>query len=54
MHPRRVFDDLKAKLPREAREGDDGVLLDDPAYLADALADATQLLLPRLFRRGEE
>jgi DNA repair exonuclease SbcCD nuclease subunit len=50
----RMFDELKAKLPREAKEGEDGVLLDDPRYLADALADATQLLLPRLFGRGEE
>jgi DNA repair exonuclease SbcCD nuclease subunit len=50
----RVLDDLKTKLPREAKLGDDGVDLDDPRYLADALADATQLLLPRLFARGEE
>lgn len=49
-----VLDDLKAKLPREARVGDDKVDLDDPAYLAEALADATQLLLPRLFARSEE
>jgi len=50
----RVLEDLKAKLPREARIGDDGVRLDDPTYLAEALADATQLLLPRLLSRGEE
>ncbi len=47
-----AFEDLISKLPREAREGDDGVRLDDPTYLADALRDATQLLLPRLLARG--
>ncbi len=50
----RVLDDLETKLPREARVGEDAVDPSDPKYLAEALADATQLLLPRLFARGEE
>ncbi|MBW2461794.1 MAG: DNA repair exonuclease [Deltaproteobacteria bacterium] len=36
------------KLPPEAREGLDGIRLDDPGYLKGALEDVTQLLIPRL------
>jgi len=43
------------KLPREAREGLDGIRLDDPDYLEGALEDVTQLLIPRLLTaRSEE
>ena len=40
--------DLASKLPREAREGDDGIRLDDPEFLREAMGDVTQLLVPRL------
>ena len=39
---------LQSKLPREARQGDDGVRIDDPAYLKEALSDVEGLLLPLL------
>jgi DNA repair exonuclease SbcCD nuclease subunit len=45
------FDDLKRKLPRELREGEEGIRLDDPETLRGALDDVEQLLLPRLVER---
>jgi DNA repair exonuclease SbcCD nuclease subunit len=49
--------DLRGKLPAELREGDDALALDDPARLRALLADAEDLLVPRLLDRrapGEE
>jgi DNA repair protein SbcD/Mre11 len=43
-----TFDDLKHRLPALAGVGDDGVRLDDPAFLAESLEDARELLLSRL------
>jgi len=47
------FAELEKKLPREAREGDDGVRLNDPAYLREALEDVERLLLPRVLGPAE-
>jgi exonuclease SbcD len=43
-----VFTDLERKLPREAREGEDGVRLDDAAFFASVLPEVRELLLARL------
>src|SRR5262249_50487201 len=48
------LDDLRAKLPPELREGDDALQLDDPAILADALADLEQMVIPRLLQTGDD
>jgi DNA repair protein SbcD/Mre11 len=40
--------ELKRKLPREALEGEDGLRLDDPAFLAGLLGDVRELILGRL------
>jgi len=40
--------DLRKVLPHEVREGEDGVRLDDPEWLAQAVADVERGLLPRL------
>ena len=40
--------ELKRKLPREALEGDDGLRLDDPAFLSGVLGDVRELILGRL------
>ena len=40
--------DLRKALPAEVREGEDGLRLDDPAWLAEALADVERGILPRL------
>jgi DNA repair protein SbcD/Mre11 len=40
--------DLARKLPVEARHGEDGVRLDDPEYVRDALQDVEGILLGRL------
>jgi DNA repair protein SbcD/Mre11 len=48
-----VLEDLRGKLPLEARDGDDAIALDDAEYLASALRDATELLLPRLLARSD-
>jgi exonuclease SbcD len=44
--------ELRPKLPAELREGDDGVRLDDPQYLADQLDAVEQLLLSRLLEHS--
>jgi exonuclease SbcD len=44
--------ELRPKLPAELREGDDGVRLDDPQYLADQLDAVEQLLLTRLLEHS--
>jgi DNA repair exonuclease SbcCD nuclease subunit len=44
----RALDDLRAQLPREALEGDDGLALDDPVALRAALEDVERFLVPRL------
>lgn len=43
--------DLRQKLPQEAREGDDGIRLDDPAYVRELLDDVEQALIPRLLQQ---
>jgi hypothetical protein len=48
------FTSLKNRLPPEAREGEDGIRLDDPAYLRTALEDVEQLLLARLLSKAGE
>jgi len=40
--------DLRKALPHELREGEDGLRLDDPEWLAEALADVERGILPRL------
>jgi DNA repair exonuclease SbcCD nuclease subunit len=40
--------DLKRKLPREALEGDDALRLDEPAFVAELLGEARELILARL------
>lgn len=44
---------LRLKLPPEIREGDDGLRLDDDRVLRGMLADAAELLVPRLLSRLE-
>lgn len=41
-------DELKRKLPSAASDGEDGMRLEDPEFLAAAVADAGELLLARL------
>jgi DNA repair exonuclease SbcCD nuclease subunit len=50
----RHFAELKAKLPAEIRDGEDGILLDDPAVVAEALEDAENLILSRLLGAGDD
>jgi DNA repair exonuclease SbcCD nuclease subunit len=47
------FASLRKKLPQEAREGDDGIRLDDPAFLREALEDVEQMLISRLLGAGD-
>lgn len=49
----RDFASLKNKLPAEAREGDDAIRLDDPAFLREALDDVEHTLISRLLGTGE-
>jgi exonuclease SbcD len=42
------FADLRRKLPHDVGEGEDGVRLDDPATIREALRDVERMLLPRL------
>jgi hypothetical protein len=46
--------DLQSKLPRELRETDEGVLVDDESAVVAALDDVERLLLPRLLDVGGE
>ncbi|KYF62554.1 metallophosphoesterase [Sorangium cellulosum] len=50
----REFSSLKNKLPAEAREGDDAIRLDDPAFLREALDDVEHTLISRLLGAGEQ
>ena len=43
------LDDLRRKLPPEARQGVDGLELDGPAALRVLLDEAAELLVPRLY-----
>jgi len=45
--------DLAIKLPRDARDGADGIRPEDPAFVKDALLDVERLLLPRLLGSDE-
>jgi len=49
-----VFADLRTKLPIEIREGLEGIRLDDPEMLVEALADVEALLLPELSSAGAD
>ena len=44
----REFASLRNKLPAEARDGDDAIRLDDPAFLREALDDVEHTLISRL------
>jgi DNA repair exonuclease SbcCD nuclease subunit len=46
-----VLDDLRRKLPEDLQRGDDGVRLDDAAWLREALAEVEPLLVGRLHGR---
>jgi len=48
------FTGLKNRLPPEAREGEDGIRLEDPAVLRAALEDVERLLLARLLSKSGE
>lgn len=47
-----LFNDLRARLPAELREGPDALRLDDPQTIREALRDVERLLLPRLLETG--
>ena len=47
----REFASLRNKLPAEAREGDDAIRLDDPAFLREALDDVEHTLISAAARR---
>jgi DNA repair exonuclease SbcCD nuclease subunit len=49
----REFATLRNKLPAEAREGEDALRLDDPAFLREALDDVEQTLISRLLGAGD-
>lgn len=49
-----AFDNLRRKLPAEARGGEDGIDLESPAALRLLLDDVEELLLPRLYRAEDE
>jgi DNA repair exonuclease SbcCD nuclease subunit len=49
-----VFADLRGKLPFEARDGLDGIRLDDPRVIREALDDVERLLVPELLSAGVE
>lgn len=42
------FKALQQKIPVDLRQGDDAILLDDPAWIARFLPDVEQILMPRL------
>jgi exonuclease SbcD len=46
-----TFSDLKHRLPALAGVGEDGVRFDDPAFLAESLEEARELLLARLLEQ---
>jgi exonuclease SbcD len=48
-----VLVDLDKKLPAEIREGDGGLRLGEPDTIRALLADAEQMILPRLLERAE-
>ncbi len=45
--------DLDKKLPREAKEGPDGIRLDDPALLGELVDEVERMLLPRLLSKED-
>jgi DNA repair exonuclease SbcCD nuclease subunit len=49
----RVLDELDKKLPRELREGDEGILLGDEQWVAAILGQVSPMLIRRLVRKGE-
>ena len=48
-----VLDELGKKLPREVREGDEGLLLHDEQWLAGILGQVRPMLIRRLMSKGE-
>lgn len=48
------FAGLRSRLPAEAREGEEGIKLEDPATIKAALEDVEQLLLARLLSKAGE
>ena len=48
-----VLDELGKKLPREVREGDEGLLLHDEQWLAGILGQVRPMLIRRLLSKGE-
>ncbi len=46
--------ELRARLPNEAREGEDGLRLDDPETIREALRELERSLLPQLLSAAEE
>ena len=42
------FKALQQKIPLDLRQGNDAILLEDPAWLARFLPDVEQILMPRL------
>ena len=45
------FSELRRKLPHQVSEGTDGIRLDDPAVIREALVDVEHMLLPRLLSK---
>jgi len=45
------FSELRRKLPHQVSEGTDGIRLDDPAVIREALVDVERMLLPRLLSK---
>ena len=47
-----VFEDLRKKLPKELGQGAEGLLLDDPEWLAQILGQVSPMLIRRLMGKG--
>jgi len=47
-----VLEELRKKLPKELGQGDEGLLLDDPEWLAQILGQVSPMLIRRLMGKG--
>jgi exonuclease SbcD len=47
-----VLEELRKKLPKELGQGDEGLLLDDPEWLAQILGQVSPMLICRLMGKG--